>query len=151
MAKPYTLEQSVQVEASVATVDHCITDQRLMHCWLNPALRCEPVGPWSTTMGSKSRFIIQIPILQPSLISTVVERQPGLIVWGFQGFFEGCDHWECCSQGQGTLLVNRFEFSVPNPLVNWGFKIFAAAWTRADMKAQLQRLKVLAEFLERQG
>lgn len=140
-------EQSIQINASATAVERCLTELSLMHRWLNPALRCEPIGEWSTALGSKSRFVIQMPILQPSLQSVVVERQPGLIVWGFEGFFRGRDRWECQPERQGTQLLNRFEFEIPNPIVQFGFNQFAAKWTQADMQAQLQRLKQVAEKL----
>ena len=141
-------EQSIQINATASVVERCITDLTLMHRWLNPALCCEPVGEvWSTDVGSQSRFIIQVPLLQPSLYSVVVEREPGLVVWEFQGFFQGRDRWECQPIPQGTLLVNRFEFNIPNPLVSWGFNNFAASWTQKDMQAQLRRLKQVAESL----
>jgi hypothetical protein len=138
-------EQSVSIRTTAAVVERCLTDQTLMHRWLNPALRCEPINEWSTDLGGKSRFMIQIPIWQPALTSVVVEREPGLIVWEFQGFFQGRDRWECQPEAQGTRLLNRFEFEIPNPFVAFGFKAFAAQWTQADMNAQLQRLKRVAE------
>jgi hypothetical protein len=139
-------EQSVVIHTSIPIVERCFTDLERMHQWLNPALRCEPIGPWSTAVGSRSRFIIQIPGIQPTLLSTVVERAPGLVVWEFDGFFQGRDRWECQPQDETmTRLVNRFEFEIPNPLVRFGFNTFAASWTRRDMQAQLQRLKQVAE------
>ncbi|MBI1241111.1 SRPBCC family protein [Umezakia ovalisporum] len=141
-------EQWIQINATASAVELCITDLKLMHRWLNPALCCEPVGEaWSTDIGSQSRFVIQIPFLKPSLYSVVVEREPGLVVWEFQGFFQGRDRWECQPKSQGTLLVNRFEFDIPNPIVSWGFKNFAASWTKEDMQAQLRRVKRVAESL----
>ncbi len=86
-------------------------------------------------------------MLQPSLLSTVIERQPGLIVWDFKGFFAGQDRWECIPEEGGTRLLNRFEFEIPNPLVAFGFNQFAADWTKQDMEAQLRRLKQVAERL----
>lgn len=138
-------EQSIGIKASATVVERCITDRHLMHRWLNPALRCDPIGDWSTEIGSRSRFVIQIPLLEPALNSTVVEREPGLIVWEFTGFFQGRDRWECQPISDGTLLVNRFEFTVANPIVRWGFNTFAAAWTKKDMQAQLRRLKIVAQ------
>ncbi|BAT52191.1 hypothetical protein NOS3756_11240 [Nostoc sp. NIES-3756] len=140
------LEQSIEINATASAVERCLTDLNLMHRWLNPVLRCEPVGErWSTDIGSKSRFIIQIPLIQPTLNSVVVERQPGLVVWGFTGFFEGRDRWECQPLEKGTRLLNRFEFDIPNPIVSWGFNTFAATWTKQDMETQLRRLKRVAE------
>lgn len=141
-------EQSIQIKASATIVERCITERVLMHRWLNPALRCQPVGDWNTDIGGESEFIIQMPLFQPTLYSKVVERQPGLVVWEFTGFFDGHDTWECQPQPQGTKLINRFEFTIPNPIVNWGFKAFAEKLTKADMEAQLRRLKLVAEELQ---
>ncbi|MGL4499978.1 MAG: SRPBCC family protein, partial [Planktothrix sp.] len=41
----------------------------------------------------------------------------------------------------------RFEFEIPNPLIKFGFNLFAAALTKADMEAQLRRLKQVAQRL----
>ncbi|MBE9181938.1 SRPBCC family protein [Oculatella sp. LEGE 06141] len=138
-------EQSIQIRASATAVEQCITDRTLMHRWLNPVLRCEPIGEWSTDVGSRSRFIIQVPLIQPTLTSVVVEREPGLVVWGFSGFFKGRDRWECQPHRGGTRLLNRFEFDIPNPLIRYGFNTVAAKWTQQDMQAQLKRLKRVAE------
>ncbi len=142
---PQIFEQSIQISSSAVIVERCFTELELMHRWLNPVLRCEAIGEWSVQLGARSRFVIQIPLIQPTLKSVVVKREPGLIVWEFNGFFRGCDRWECKPNPQGTLLINRFEFTIPNPLINWGFNLVAANWTKNDMKAQLRRLKRVAE------
>jgi hypothetical protein len=147
MLPTQVFEQSIQINASATVVERCITDRQLMHRWLNPALRCEPIGDWSTDIGSRSRFVIQIPVLAPNLNSIIIERAPGLIVWGFEGFFQGSDRWECQPLAQGTRLLNRFEFEIPNPIIRWGFHTFAERWTKEDMQAQLRRLKRVAEDL----
>ncbi|MDX2231267.1 MAG: SRPBCC family protein [Leptolyngbyaceae cyanobacterium bins.349] len=151
MSASQVFEQSIQIRASAIAVEQCITDLHLMHRWLHPALRCEPVGDWTTDVGGQSRFVMQVPLLQPSLTSVVVEREPGLVVWQFKGFFEGRDRWECNPELEGTRLVNRFEFTIPNPLVRFGFDRFAAQWTQNDMKAQLRRLKRVAEEVYQTG
>ena len=148
MSAVMVFEQSIGIAATATVVERCITEQKLMHRWLNPALRCVPVGDWSTDLGSRSRFIIQIPLFAPSLNSVVIERAPGLIVWGFEGFFTGSDRWECQPRSPGTNLINRFEFEIPNPIVRWGFHTFAQRWTQEDMQAQLRRLKRVAEELQ---
>ncbi len=156
-------EQSIFIQANATTVERCFIEQQLMHQWLNPALVCEPVGDWTTTLGSEFDFKLKIPLLSPALHSTVIEREPGLIVWGFDGFFRGRDRWECQPEApekapgkagrkagekaSGTTLLNRFEFTIPNPLVSFGFNQFAASWTKKDMESQLQRLKQVAERL----
>ncbi len=140
-------ENSIDIAATATQVEQCFTDQALMHRWLNPALCCEPVGDWSTEVGSQMRFRLKVPLLQATLLSTVQERSPGLVVWGFDGFFRGRDRWQCEPQASGTRLLNRFEFEIPNPVVQFGFKTFAQRWTQADMSAQLRRLKQVAERL----
>ena len=148
MSSLESFEQSIEIKAPATIVESCFTDLELMHRWLNPILRCEPVGEWSTEVGSRSRFVIQIPWLNPTLNSVVKERAPGLVVWQFKGFFQGCDRWECQPIPEGTLLINRFSFTIPNPLVSWGFQVFAASLTKKDMEAQLRRLKRVAERAE---
>lgn len=145
VAQYQVFEQRITIRASATAVEQCFTDLELMHRWLNPALRCEPIGDWRTDVGSRSRFLIQVPLLKPTLRSTVVEREPGLVVWQFDGFFRGRDRWECTPCDQGTELLNRFEFEIPNAIVKFGFKTFAADWTQQDMNAQLKRLKRVAE------
>ena len=144
-------EQSIQINASAIAVEKCLTDLNLMHRWLNPALRCEPIGEWSTDVGSQSRFVIQLPVLKPTLNSVVIAREPGLVVWQFKGFFYGRDRWECNPELEGTRLVNRFEFTIPNPVIQFGFDIFAAKLTQQDMQAQLRRLKQVAEKIYQLG
>lgn len=141
-------EQSIEINATSTVVERCFTELELMHRWLNPALRCEPIGEWNTDLGGRSLFIVKIPIWKPTLESIVVERKPGLVVWQFTGFFEGRDRWECRENSTGTILINRFEFEIPNPLVSWGFQIFAATWTQKDMQEQLRRLKKVAEEIQ---
>lgn len=147
MADPNIYQQSVFINANSTVVERCFAERELMHKWLNPALECVPVGDWRTTVGSEFDFRLKVPLLTPTLHSTVVERGPGLVVWGFNGFFEGRDRWECIPEEKGTTLLNRFEFTIPNPLVSFGFKQFAAKWTKKDMEEQLQRLKQVAERL----
>lgn len=138
-------EQSIDIHADLQRVDQTITERDLMHRWLNPALRCEAIGPWSTAVGAECLFVIQIPLWKPTLHSRVIERRLGLVVWEFDGFFQGCDRWECHPEPHGVHLINRFEFTIPNPIIAVGFNVFAAHWTRQDMQSQLMRLKAVAE------
>jgi len=146
---PQIFEQSIRINASSVITEECLTDLKLMHRWLNPMLKCQPIGVWNTEVGSLSRFIIKIPLIEPTLRSTVIAREPGLIVWKFDGFFKGRDRWECQPTKDGTFLLNRFEFEIPNAIVSWGFNNFAANLTKKDMQAQLRRLKKVAEEVYR--
>lgn len=145
MADTTIFQQSITIQAPPTVVDSCFTDLTRMHQWLNPALRCDPIDPWDTQVGSRCWFRLQLPLWHPSLHCTVAAREPGVIVWAFDGFFQGQDRWQYDPTPQGTVLLNRFEFVIPNALVSWGFKTVAAPWTQRDMQAQLQRIKALAE------
>ena len=147
MSRSQVFTQSIFINAMPAVVERCIVDRDLMHRWLNPLLRCEPVGAWNTEIGARSRFFIALPFVRPTLESTVVERSPDKIVWQFDGFFKGRDTWQYQARDrpQGTDLLNSFAFEIPNPIVAFGFEFFAAGLTQRDMKAQLRRLKNLAE------
>jgi hypothetical protein len=142
------IENQIEIQAISANVERCLAELDLLHRWLNPLLRCRGQGEvWSTDLGAIGYFTLQIPVLLPTLQSVVIEREPGLIVWGFDGFFVGRDRWECEPIAGGTRLINRFEFEIPNPLIEFGFDQFAAAWTQTDMQAQLRRFKQVAESL----
>ena len=146
MAPSHCFEQATTINASVSLVEYCVTDLVIMEQWLNPRLRCQPLGDhWSTQVGASSWFSLQLPGWQPGLVSTVVERSPNTIVWTFDGFFRGQDRWQWWATGEGTELLNRFEFTIPNALVRFGFNHLATGWTKTDMISQLQRLKKLAE------
>lgn len=147
MSSRQVFQQSILINADLLTVERCFTDLDLMHKWLNPVLSCSPIGKWDCKIGSRSRFIIKIPLLQPTLESVVIERELGLVVWEFNGFFQGVDRWECQPENNSTRLINTFQFTIPNNLVKFGFNLFAANWTKADMLAQLARLKQVAENL----
>lgn len=137
-------EQSIQIPTSPEIVDRCVTEPDLMRRWLNPLLTCEPIGPWSVEEGSRFRFIVQIPWIKPVLDCVVSERDECLVVWSFTGFFEGSDRWQAIPDPEGCLLVNRFAFEIPNPLIATGFNLTASALTQRDMRDQLQRLREVA-------
>jgi hypothetical protein len=142
-----TFKHGIKIDANCGEVEKCLIDRDLMHQWLNPLLKCEPIGEWGMELGAKSRFLIDLKLWQPSLTSTVIERSPNLVVWSFEGFFVGHDRWEWLEQDQQTLLTNAFTFTIPNPLVKFGFNLFAAPLTRRDMQQQLMRFKQVAEKL----
>lgn len=140
-----TFTQSIQIAASPEAVDRCFTDLEQLHRWLNPLLRVVPQGYWSTEVGATCQFLLQIPLLQPCLQCHVAERQPGLIVWAFNGFFQGRDTWRWQSNAAGCRLDNSFDFEISNRLVRFGFDLFASQLTQTDMRKQLERLKQVAE------
>jgi hypothetical protein len=146
-----TFEQSIEIQASPSQVDRYLVEPDLMHQWLNPLLRCEAVGSWSVAVGQDFRFILQIPLLSPTLACRVVDRGSYWVEWQFTGFFTGSDRWECLPSSAGTLLTNCFRFTIPNPWVAWGFQQTAASWTKRDMCQQLERIKCLVEAQSNQS
>lgn len=146
-----TFTQSIDIAATPEQVEQTFTELDLMQRWLNPMLVCTPVGPWSTDVGSRSQFVVKVPIATLVLENRVIDRAPGLVVWEFDGFFRGIDRWEChkidTGINTGTRLTNSFSFDIPNPLIRFGFNTFAKRLTARDMTDQLQRLKTVAEDL----
>lgn len=143
MAKQ-VLEQSIQINASAVVVDRCITELDLQRRWQSGS--CEPVGEWSVAVGSYSRLTLKTPWFQFSLNRTVAVREPGLVVWSFNGLITGRDRWECRPRAIGTLVVNRWELQA-NPAISWGWQFLNRKWTNDEMAAQLMRLKYVAEEL----
>ena len=142
-----TFTQSIDIAATPEQVEQTFTELDLMQRWLNPMLVCTPVGPWSTDVGSRSQFVVKVPIATLVLENRVIDRAPGLVVWEFDGFFRGIDRWESHKINTGTRLTNSFSFDIPNPLIRFGFNTFAKRLTARDMTDQLQRLKTVAEDL----
>ena len=150
-----TFTQSIDIIATPEQVERTFTELGLMQRWLNPMLVCTPVGQWSTAVGSRSQFVVKVPIGSLALENRVIDRAPGLVVWEFDGFFRGVDRWECHKIDIGikaeietrTRLTNCFSFDIPNPLIRFGFNAFAKRLTARDMTDQLHRLKTVAENL----
>jgi Polyketide cyclase / dehydrase and lipid transport len=137
-------EQSIQINASAVVTDRCITELDLQQRWRSGS--CESVDKWSVAVGSYSRLIVKMPWFQFSLNRIVVVREPGLIVWNFDGFLTGQDRWECRPRAIGTLVVNRWELQT-SKAIGWGWQRFNRKWTTDEMAAQLMRLKYVAEEL----
>ncbi len=137
-------EQSIQVDASAVVVDRCITELALQQRWRSG--RSEPIDNWSVAVGSYSRWLLPLPWWQLSLGRIVVIREPGLVVWGFDGLITGRDRWECCPSEQGTLVINRWEIQT-NSFIGWGWQRWNRNWINDQMVTQLMRLKYVAEEL----
>ncbi len=75
------VEQAIAIRASASAVERCLTDRELMHRWLNPALRCDPVGEWGTELGDRSRFVLQVPGLEPAPRASAARRCPTSTTW----------------------------------------------------------------------
>jgi Polyketide cyclase / dehydrase and lipid transport len=141
MAKQ-VLEQSIQINASAVVVDRCVTDPSLQRQWLGS--NYEPMGNGSVAVGSYSRLAINLPLFHFTLSRIVIVREPGLVVWGFDGFITGRELWECRPHERGTLLVNRWELQTSN-LIGWGWHRFARQQLTDEIVTQLTRLKYVAE------
>jgi len=66
MSSRQVFEQSILIRANSTVVERCFTDLELMHQWLNPMLRCEPIDILDTNVGGRCRFVIKLPLLQPN-------------------------------------------------------------------------------------
>lgn len=114
--------------------------------WMSTAVRFAPLGVWSFEAGT--RWQLTLTGLGQLLRAdyTVAERRPGLVLWAFNGFWEGFDawHWYAGPAG-GTIIQNRIEYTLSTPGLDliWGTTVGPLmGW---DAKMQMQRLKGVVE------
>jgi hypothetical protein len=140
-------EKSIQINASATIVDHCLTELPLMQRWRNGLVTCEPVGEWSTNVGSRSFLRLDNSFWPLSLRNIVVLREPGLVAWEFRGWLRGLDRWECQPSAGGTCLLNSWKWQATNGWIDWWWKSFGAQAIEEDIESQLMRIKYVAEEL----
>jgi hypothetical protein len=112
-------EQSIDISANATTVERCITDRALMHQWLNPALRCEPLGErWNTDPGGPD------PFHHPSApVATRPDQHRGRAPTGaggvgFRGlFFKAAIAGNVCPPPTAPIYLTAL--SSPSPIPSW--------------------------------
>jgi hypothetical protein len=143
---PNIQEDFVVVAADMAYVGRVMTEQALMKRWISSAVVFEPLDGWSFDQGARWR--LRLPVLGNIVEANYVvfERREGLILWSYDGFWEGFDAWHWLPQGEGkTLIQNRLEYRLKLPIIDriWPATIGPLmAW---DADVQMQRLKKVCE------
>ncbi|WP_298403395.1 SRPBCC family protein [uncultured Chloroflexus sp.] len=145
---PYLLEEFVMVNTPMDRVEQVMTDQTLMERWMSPAVQFTPLDGWRFDVGAPWRLRLTGvgPLLEAGYV--VAERRPGLVLWAFDGFWEGFDAWHWLPwQGRTdqTLIQNRIEYRLKVPGLDLIWPLTIAPLMQLDAKAQMQRLKVVCE------
>jgi hypothetical protein len=144
---PHLQEDFVVVGADMARVGRAMTERGLMERWMSPAVSFLPLEGWRFDRGARWRLRMAGlgPLIEADYI--VFERREGLIVWAFDGAWEGFDawHWRPHGAGDETLIQNRIEYRLKLPGLGliWPATIGPLMSWDADM--QMQRLKQVCE------
>ncbi len=145
---PHLLEEFVVVNAAMDRVETVMTDETLMKRWMSPAVQFTPLDGWNFATGARWRLRLTGvgPLLEAGYL--VVERRPGLILWAFDGFWEGFDAWQWL-QWQGnpdqTLIHNRIEYHLRVPGLDLIWPLTIAPLMKLDAQAQMVRLRQVCE------
>lgn len=143
----YTQEEFVVVAAPMERVEAIMTERDLMERWISRAVQFEPLDGWSFETGARWRMTLTGigDLLRADYV--VHERRPGLILWAYNGFWEGFDawHWMPAAAAGHTVIQNRLEYElrVPGLDLIWPLTVEPVmAW---DARVQMQRLKQVCE------
>ncbi len=144
--KDQLLEEFVEVTAPLERVEAVMTERDLMLRWMSPAVRFEPLDGWRFDQGAPWRLNLTGVGQLLEAHYHVHERRPGLILWAFEGFWEGFDawHWLPLAAGQ-TLIQNRIEYRLRLPIIDLIWPITIAPLMGWDARVQMQRLRQVCE------
>ncbi len=145
---PHLLEEFVVVNAAMDRVETVMTDETLMKRWMSPAVQFIPLDGWNFATGARWRLQLTGvgTLLEAGYL--VVERRPGLILWAFDGFWEGFDAWQWLPwQGNPdqTLIHNRIEYRLRVPGLDLIWPLTIAPLMKLDAQAQMVRLRQVCE------
>lgn len=140
-------EEFVVVAAPPERVEAAMTERALMERWMSRAVRFEPLDGWQFAAGARWRLTLSGlgRLLEATYV--VHERRPGLILWAFEGFWEGLDAWHWLPHGQGgqTLIQNRIEYALRLPALDLIWPTTLGPLMGWDARAQMERLKDVCE------
>lgn len=148
---PHLLEEFVVVTAPMDRVERVMTDEALMQRWMSPAVQFTPLDGWQFERGARWRLRLTGvgPLLEAGYV--VIERRPGLILWAFDGFWEGFDAWQWLpwqERSDQTLIHNRVEYRLRTPGLDLIWPLTVAPLMKLDAQAQMVRLRQVCEQQE---
>lgn len=142
----HLLEEFIVVDAPMARVELALTEGAHMLRWMSGAVQFTPLDGWRFDQGA--RWHLTLTGLGRLLEAHYVvhERRQGLILWAFDGFWEGFDawHWLPAAPGQ-TTIQNRIEYTLRLPIVDVLWPATVGPLMGWDAQAQMQRLKQVCE------
>lgn len=147
-AYEHLLEEFIAVRAGMERVGAVMTDERLMRRWMSPAVQFTPLEGWHFERGARWRLTLTGlgRLLEANYV--VFERQPGLILWAFDGFWEGFDAWHwlpMAADPQQTMIQNRIEYTLKIPGLDLIWPMTVGPLMGWDAHVQMRRLKAVCE------
>lgn len=142
----HLLEEFVVVTAPLERVEAVMTERELMRRWMSGAVQFTPLEGWRFDQGARWRLSLTGlgRLLEADYI--VHERRPGLVLWAFNGFWEGFDAWHWMAQTSGqTLIQNRVEYTLRLSALDLIWPATVGPFMGWDAKLQMQRLKQVCE------
>jgi hypothetical protein len=141
-------EEFVVVRATLAQVEAVMTKRTLMQRWMSPAVQFAPEdGEWSFAEGSRWQLTLSGlgDLLRADYI--VQERRAGLILWAFDGFWQGFDawHWFTAAAPGQIVIQNRIEYEVRVPGLAALWPLTVGPLMGWDARVQMHRLKEVCE------
>jgi hypothetical protein len=142
----HLLEEFVLVKAPMERVEAVMTEQAYMRRWMSGAVQFTPLDGWRFDQGARWQLTLSGlgRLLEAHYI--VHERRPGLVLWAFDGFWEGFDAWHWLPSGPGQVLIqNRVEYTLRLPILDLAWPATVGPLMGWDARAQMQRLKQICE------
>jgi hypothetical protein len=136
-------ERSILIRASATVVDRCLTEWPLIRRWRNGLVTWE-AGDDPLVVGSRGRWHINHSLWPLRLGASLVQREPGLVVWQLSGGLQGLDRWECRPQEAGTQLYHCWDWHTSGGVYRW-WPVVGRLALEDDSEAQLMRIKYVAE------
>ncbi len=149
----HILEEFTLVHAPMEAVDRIMTEKPLMDRWASPSVQFKPRNGWSFEKGAQWRLTLTGlgPLLSADYV--VYDRQPGLILWYYNGFWEGCDAWHwwqvpTAPQHQ-TIIQNRLEYELRIPGLELIWSSVMVPLMQFDARIQMMRLQRVGNNYQR--
>lgn len=142
----HLLEEFVVVAAPMERVETVMTAQGHMRRWMSGAVQFTPLDGWRFDAGARWKLTLSGLGRLLEAYYIVHERRPGLVLWAFDGFWEGFDAWHWLPADQGrTLIQNRVEYALRLPALDLVWPATVGPLMGWDARAQMQRLKQVCE------
>jgi hypothetical protein len=144
---PHVQEEFVVVRAGMDRVEAVMTERALMQRWMSPAVQFRPLGEWGFAAGSRWRLQLTGLGRLVEADYIVYERRPGLILWAFDGFWEGFDAWQWlpAPDRQETLIQNRIEYRILIPGLAQLWPATLGPLMGWDARVQMERLREVCD------
>lgn len=139
------LEAFISIQGSPSDVERSLTDRAIVHEWLSPLFQMELLeGEWMA-VGSIYQLRFKTLFLLPVVTYTLVERGESHLRLDFRGVWRGSDRWHWFADGPRTIVQNRVEYELSDPVMRSLLNVFFVIFGQLDMQVQMMRLQKVIE------